>query len=154
VTPVDQFLAEVLAQKDAPYIWAGKGASVAGRPHKFVNASGLQILVFDCSGLVTWALKRCGWKTTREFNCHGMWMHWRRTDKPKPGDLIIYGQPDRASHVEVLMPDGHFFGAIGGNSKTKSVTWGACVQWRLKDRKDKLGFLVNPLRPDDAPAAS
>jgi len=78
-----------------------------------------------------------------------MWMHWRRTDKPHPGDFIVYGKPQLASHVEVLMPDGRSFGAIGGNSKTSKPTPGACVQYRKKKRLDVLGYLTNPLRPEE-----
>ncbi len=146
---IDDFLRYVLSQEGAPYVWAGKGEHVAGKRHDFRRKNGSPLMVFDCSGLVTWALKRSGWKAAREFNSHGMWMHWRRTDKPQSGDLIIYGRPQLASHVEVLMPDGRYFGAIGGNSKTTQPTFGAAVQYRKRARADVLGHLANPLRGDD-----
>jgi len=144
-----RFLDLVAAQEGAPYVWAGKGEFVAGKRHTFAGSDGQPCLVFDCSGLVTWSLRKCGWQSPRELNSHGMWMHWRRTDKPQPGDLIIYGQPGKASHVEVLMPDGRYFGAIGGNSKTLKPTPGAACQYRRKRRDDVLGHLTNPLRSDN-----
>ena len=145
--PVERFLAVVAAQEGLPYVWAGKGEYIAGKRHDFVTQG--RRLVFDCSGLITWALRQCGWKSPREFSSNGMWMHWRRTDKPQVGDFIIYGKPQLASHVEVLMPDGRCFGAIGGNSKTVKPTPGAFVQYRKKKREDVLGYLINPLRPED-----
>lgn len=144
---VARFIEIVASNEGLPYVWAGKGETVAGKRHNFVTNG--QRLVFDCSGLVTWSLRQCGWKSTREFSSNGMWMHWRRTDKPQPGDLIIYGKPQLASHVEVFMPDGRYFGAIGGNSKTLKPTPGACVQYRRRKRLDVLGHLTNPLRGDD-----
>jgi cell wall-associated NlpC family hydrolase len=146
---VDRFLALAISQQGAPYIWAGKGEYVAGRRHTHKDAHGVPLLVFDCSGLVTWCLRRLGWQSRVEMNAHRMWTLWRRTDKPQPGDLILYGKPSLCSHVEIVMPDGRFFGAMGGGSKTTSPTAIAKVQYRWKPRADVLGYVINPLRPDD-----
>jgi cell wall-associated NlpC family hydrolase len=151
---LDRFLSAVLSQDGAPYVWAGKGESVAGRKHEFRYPNGNPRLVFDCSGLITWALKRCGWVPRVEMNAHRMWTLWRRTDKPLPGDVICYGTSERCSHVEVLLPDGSHFGALGGNSKTLAPTKGAAVQKRIKPRRDVLGYVTNPLRMEDAPPDS
>lgn len=149
---VDRFLALALSQAGAPYIWAGKGECVAGARHNFKDAQCVPLLVFDCSGLVTWCLRRMSWRSRVEMNAHRMWTLWRRTDSPLPGDLILYGSPRLASHVEIVMPDGRFFGALGGGSKTKAPTPGAAVQYRTRARIDRLGFVINPLRPDaDSP---
>lgn len=152
---MDRFLALVLEQEGAPYIWGGKGPYVQGRRHGFVGPDGRPLLVFDCSGLITWALRRCGWASKVEMNAHRMWTLWRRTDSPQAGDIACYGTPSLCSHVEVVMPDGGLFGAIGGGSKTQAPTPGAVVAHRRKPRSDLLGFVLNPLRPDpdDAPAA-
>lgn len=146
---VDRFLALAVSQEGAPYIWAGKGEYVAGRRHTHKDAHGVPLLVFDCSGLVTWCLRRLGWHSRVEMNAHRMWTLWRRTNKPQSGDLILYGKPSLCSHVEIVMPDGRFFGAMGGGSKTTSPTAIAKVQYRWKPRADVLGCVINPLRPDD-----
>jgi murein DD-endopeptidase len=149
---VDRFLAVALAQEGAPYVWSGKGEFVAGKRHAFVNSNGIQKLVFDCSGLVTWCLRRCGWQSRVEYNANRMWQEMEKTDKPQPGDFILYGKPALASHVEIVMTDGRTFGAIGGNSKTLQPTSGAKVQWRAKPRADVLGYVLNPLRKLNATA--
>lgn len=143
---VQRFLEVVLAQEGAPYIWAGKGEYVAGKRHAFAYENGQPRLVFDCSGLITWALRRCGWTPRVEFNAHRMWTTWVRVEKPQPGDIICYGTPEKCSHVEVVLEGGGTFGAIGGNSKTLQPSPGAYVQHRLRPRKDVLGFVANPLR--------
>lgn len=150
---VQRFLDVVLAQEGAPYVWAGKGEYVAGKRHAFTNTHGAQRLVFDCSGLITWALRRCGWTPRVEFNADRMWKTWVRVEKPQPGDIICYGTLQRCSHVEVVLEGGDTFGAIGGNSKTLRPTEGAAVQHRLRPRKDILGFVVNPLRDSREPPA-
>lgn len=151
---VENFLAHVAAQEGAPYIWAGKGETVAGKLHPFLTKNDMIQRVFDCSGLVTWALRKAGWKGRGEFWADRMWKEWPHTDAPEPGDLILYGT-GKATHVEVLMPDGRFYGAIGGGSKTTKPTPGACVQYRTKPRRDVLGYVVNPLRAttDSKPVA-
>ena len=145
---VDKFIEAVLAQEGAPYVWAGRGEFVKGERHKFTNPDGTPRLVFDCSGLISWALRRCGWLPRMEYNAHRMWTLFRRTDKPLPGDIICYGTPDKCSHVEILAPNGRHFGAIGGNSKTLAPTPGAAVQYRARPRRAVLGYVVNPLRPE------
>lgn len=142
---IEKFLTLIAAQEGAPYIWAGKGETVAGKLHPFLTKNDMQQLVFDCSGLVTWALRKAGWKSKSEFWSDRMWKEWPHTDAPEPGDLILYGT-GKATHVEVLMPDGRFFGAIGGGSRTTKPTPGAKVQYRTKPRRDVLGYVVNPLR--------
>lgn len=149
---MQRFLETVLAQEGAPYVWAGKGEYVAGKRHGYTYENGNQRLVFDCSGLITWALRRCGWTPRVEYNAHRMWKEWVRVETPQPGDIICYGTPEKCSHVEVVLADGGTFGAIGGNSKTLKPTPGAAVQHRLKPRKDVLGFVANPLRDLRGPA--
>lgn len=143
---VERFLALALSQEGAPYVWAGKGEYVAGKRHAFLNSNGIQRLVFDCSGLVTWCLRRCGWQSRVEYNTNRIWREMPKTDKPQPGDFVLYGKPELASHVEIVMPDGRTYGAIGGNSKTLQPTPGAKVQYRERKRTDLLGYVENPLR--------
>lgn len=142
---VEKFLALIAAQEGAPYVWAGKGESVLGALHPFTDKNGKPQLVFDCSGLVTWALRRVGFKPRGEFWADRMWKEWPHTNAPEPGDLVLYGI-GKATHVEVLMPDGRFFGAIGGDSSTDKPTPKAKVQYRSRPRRDVLGYVVNPIR--------
>ena len=143
---VEKFLSLAATQEGAPYVWAGKGESVFGALHPFTNKDGKPQLVLDCSGLVTWCLHKAGWQVKGQFWADRMWKEWPHTDAPEPGDLVLYGSPLKSTHVEIVMPDGRFFGAIGGGSKTTKPTPGACVQYRSKPRRDVLGYVVNPLR--------
>ena len=147
---VDRFLELVLAQRGAPYIWGGKGETVKGERHNYRNAAGQPQLVFDCSGLITWALRQAGWKPVGEYNAHRMWKNFPRVDKPQAGDIICYGTPEKANHVEVMLADGRAFGSIGGDSRTTAPTPGKGVAYRTRPRRDVLGYVRNPLRGNDA----
>lgn len=143
---IEKFLSFAASQEGAPYVWAGKGETVAGSLHPFLDKNDMQQLVFDCSGLVTWCLRKAGWQVKGQFWADRMWKEWPHTDAPEPGDLVLYGAPHKATHVEIVMPDGRFYGAMGGGSRTTKPVEGACVQYRKSRRRDILGYVVNPLR--------
>lgn len=136
----ETFLTSSVAQLGRPYIWGGKGELVMGAKHPFGG------LVFDCSGLVTWCLRQAGYTLRGEYNADRMWHEWQHTDEPQPGDLVLYGENNHATHVEIVMPDGRFLGAIGGGSKTVKPSPVAKVQYRKLPRRDVLGYVVNPIR--------
>lgn len=152
------FLGYVESQDGSPYVWGGKGEALWTKSGLHRHAFGLN--VFDCSGLVTRALKEAGgpdWRLMRGadslFNgtkrTDGTWMYQPlpRTKTPEAGDLVFYGSPNRSSHVEVLMPDGRYFGAMNGDQNTVVPNaLKARVRYRTAPRKDLLGFAVNPLR--------
>ncbi|WP_233597304.1 MULTISPECIES: NlpC/P60 family protein [unclassified Corallococcus] len=84
------FLALVLAQMHSPYRWGAKGQRVP--------ADGPRL--FDCSGLVTWALNQVGgpdWRATH--NTDRLWdicAPVATEAELLPGDLVLYG---RAGHT-------------------------------------------------------
>lgn len=155
-----------LAELGAPYIWQGKGdvlwTPIRMLPHAFGRN------VFDCSGFYGWCLKAGGHKDLRALYSADTYYAgldglpaFSQTLAPEPGDAVVYvlggafvGQRHlggRADHIEMVMPDGRLFGAIGGNSDFRTLELakkhGACVKYRAKPRQ--LGtavYLRNPLR--------
>lgn len=142
---VAKFLAAALKEEGTPYIWAGKGDAVVTpkglRPHGWSGH------VFDCSGLVTWALKEAGWFDLRASHNANVLMHELKPTEGEPnaGDLCFYGIGDHATHVEILTEDGRKFGAIGGHKGTTQPEPGKCVRFRKTDRFDLIAWRRNPL---------
>lgn len=106
--PRVRFLVAALSRVNAPYVWCGKGPDA-----------------FDCSGLVTWALREAGGPDLRAtHDTHALWLALPPADAPLPGDLAFYGlgpDPHAVSHVMVLGPLGVVFGAAGGDHTTVSL---------------------------------
>lgn len=156
------FLGYVELQAGCPYVWGGKGEALWTKSGLHRHTFGGN--VFDCSGLVTRGLKEAGgpdwrlmrgadsmWNGTKRSDSPG-WMYepLERTTTPLAGDLVFYGGPNKSTHVEVVMPDGRYFGAIGGDQHTVVPNaLKARVRYRNTPRKDLLGFAVNPLRRKD-----
>lgn len=144
--PVKVFLGYLELQEGAPYIWGGRGETVWTEKGLHRHAHGCN--VFDCSGLITRALKEAGGKDWRAtHNADVLWRELEPVEKPEPGDLVFYGSLGRATHVEAVMPDGRYFGALNGGPHTLVANpSNARVRYRVKDRPDRLGFRCNPLR--------
>lgn len=134
------FVQACLDKLSAPYTWGAHGP-----------------LVFDCSGLVTWALVSLGGKDFRQtHNAQRLCDTLLRAESPKPGDLAFYGfDREHVSHVMVLLANGEVVGACGGNRDVTSAeiakARGARVRIRSNHlyRPDFLGFgdvspLLNP----------
>lgn len=134
-----------------PYQWGG------GR-----NASDYGV---DCSGLVILASKRAGLPLPPcpLATSDGWWRCLPRVSSPLPGDLALYGKPDRAVHVELVMsydPASGVAQTIGANGGDRDVLTpeiaqerGAFVRYASTEgRSNLLGFVRNPL--DEAPAES
>ncbi|MFP2961846.1 NlpC/P60 family protein [Myxococcus sp. 1LA] len=124
-----QFLALVLSQMHAPYRWGGKGERD--------RATGQ--LVFDCSGLVTWALHEVGgpdWRPTH--NTGRLWAECTRLklgDVVLPGDLVLYhrqADPTKPEHVMVVVGGGVVVGASGGGPSTLTLADAAKDGARVK----------------------
>lgn len=107
---VRTFVAWGLSVAGAPYIWAGKGHQLLTRDGKVVNTAdqfGRETpFVFDCSGLVTWALRTAGGPELR-FT-HTAQMLWNMSESPagKPvlGRLRFYGKGEAdITHVSILL---------------------------------------------------
>lgn len=112
----------------------------------------------DCSGFVSGGIYvatrgqvdlRTTWNADRfhkELPC---------TATPKPGDLAVYGRPEKANHVMVVVGDGRVLGACGGGHGTTTEaiarSKGARVRYRPKadyrvhpgtSQSDFLGYRV------------
>lgn len=115
-----KFLSLILQQMDSPYRWNGKGEKDTSTGQR----------VFDCSGLVTWALREVGgpdWRATH--NTGRLWAECSRLklgDLVLPGDLVLYhrlGDPTKPEHVMVVVSYalGVVVGASGGGSSTRTL---------------------------------
>jgi murein DD-endopeptidase len=145
---VQKYLTAIADMGGAPYVWQGKGRSL-WHPVKGLVPHNFDVpLVFDCSGLVTWGLYEAGWKDWRaSHSAETLRTELQRIDEPEAGDLVLYGSPGHATHVETVMPDGSLYGAIGGGPQTtKPDPERARVRFRTKSRPDSLGYYRNPLR--------
>ncbi|GHG79750.1 NlpC/P60 family protein [Comamonas sp. JC664] len=123
------FLNLVLSQMHAPYRWNGKGERDRDTGQR----------VFDCSGLVTWALREVGgpdWRGTH--NTGRLWAECSRLvlgDVLLPGDLVLYhrlGDPTKPEHVMVVVGVGVVVGASGGGPSTLTLADAAKADARVK----------------------
>jgi hypothetical protein len=152
------FLTTLRNQAGFPYVWpteenaySGKGLPGCLYPHGR-----------DCSGTVSFALNACGFHLE---GGRGMWSanryyetavaEGRVIEHPHIGDQVVYVSPStgKAIHIETVMEDGRFFGAIGAGSNCttpeKAKELGACVKYREHPYPEAHGravFLRNPLR--------
>lgn len=109
-----KFVELVVAQQGKPYVWGGEGPDV-----------------FDCSGLVMWALKQLGisfphytgdqWNTVQRIS----------ESELKAGDLIFYG-PNASRHVSVYISPGVCFEA---KSPSEGIGYG-----NYKNANDICGY--------------
>lgn len=140
------FLALVLSQMHAPYRWNAKGTRDATTGQR----------LFDCSGLVTWALREVGgpdWRATH--NTDRLWAECVPVDFAAllPGDLVLYhraGAPEDAEHVMVHVGGGVVVGASGGGRATLTLADAQLHDAKVKAfprldyRADLMGFLRLP----------
>ena len=158
-----QFIEAAAKEIGAPYIWGGKGT------HLFDPVKGLVVSpfigndystpplhVFDCSGLVTWALRQSGGNDHRGgYNAQVM----QKTFDPLQANvnrpqLRYYGSgPDHIFHVAigVCIVDGKWLviEAAGGDHTTTTVLMarqrGACVRLGFERRADYVSSSVLPV---------
>jgi cell wall-associated NlpC family hydrolase len=91
----------------------------------------------DCSGIASGALYIA---TSGRYDWREMWnadrFHHQLpvTLHPEPGDAAVYGTPERATHIMLVVGDGRVIGACGGGPETKTEALararGARVQFR------------------------
>ena len=106
------FVAYVIEQMGAPYIWGGKNPETG----------------IDCSGVVAYAFRKAGgpdWRKTH--NTDSLWNDCKEPGMIQPGTLCLYGgkAADDVSHVMVVISDVGselvVVGASGGDSTTTSL---------------------------------
>lgn len=115
-----------------PYIWGGDS------PRRG----------FDCSGLVIWVLQVVGILYPGDDTADGLSKTFPQTERPKTGDLVVYGKPDRITHVGFYVEiEGEPFciSASGGDQTTtteeEAKKRNAEVKLRhVKYRKDFQGY--------------
>lgn len=144
-----KFLRSALSTIGCPYIWAGKGDYVINTNDGTVQGSpiveGRRLLVFDCSGLVTWSVLMAGGKDFRARMYTGDMLKLAATENPEPGDLALY-----KGHVEIVVTTVEknimTVGASGGTSKTTTIPLARASQAMVSvkathlHRRDFLGF--------------
>lgn len=163
MTLEQQFIREVTKQIGAPYIWGGKGThlfdkksmGLVGNPFIGSEYGRPPLLVFDCSGLITWAWYQVTGKDYRgRFHAQGL----RDNLSPTQANALVrphlryYGR-EKATHVELALAqvDGQFLvvGAAGGDSTTTtpliSERQHAYVRLDFEARKDFLSASVLPV---------
>ncbi|MBS2033983.1 C40 family peptidase [bacterium] len=104
IPPKVQKLIDMAESKQgAPYVFGAAGPSK-----------------FDCSGLVSWALKQAGSSVAR-MSADGLKSHYAKSavskDELKPGDLVFFYSPNdrgikpgHATHVEIYLGNGMTMG--------------------------------------------
>ena len=165
MTLEQQFIRAAAQQIGSPYIWGGKGThlfdkksgGLVGNPFIGNEYGRPPLLVFDCSGLVTWA-----WLQTNGKDARGMYHAQGLRDVLLPVQanallrphLRYYGAtPEKATHVAIAVAhvDGGFLviEAGGGDQTTTSVLMaerqGAKVRLDFETRKDFLSASVLPV---------
>jgi cell wall-associated NlpC family hydrolase len=136
-----------------------------GRPYRW---GGDDPSGFDCSGLCVEVLQACGlFDRKSDATADTLWRTFARlqtTDVVRPGCLVLFGTPERATHVEIVcrvdqrnapVPGGvrqtviTTIGASGGGSKTltDADAWAQNAYVKVRPiriagaRQDVLGFV-------------
>ena len=147
----DEMVVQAALRKvGTPYIWAGKGdycvrdGRVLRMPEMGCDEA------FDCSGLVTWAVREAGGPDLRAtWGAARMWQELPDLDEEAGEDddwfaLALYGTKQRATHVALELGRGLLLDASGGDSATltlkDALNANAFVRVHLDTRKDLLGY--------------
>ncbi len=127
----------------APYVWRGKGLDLWSPVAPLSHHWGEE--VFDCSGLVTTALKDAGgpdWRFTH--SAQALFDELKPVDAGAFGSLKFYGANAKAvTHVAFDLGNGLVLEAAGGDSTTVTPSIakqrGAKVRVALDYRRDGVG---------------
>lgn len=149
------FLAAAKAQEGLPYTWPCEANNWSGKGYGYAEFREGR----DCSGLVAVSLRAAGDSVDRRnWNAERFHKELQHTDKAQPGDLVVYVLDGKAVHIEIVMEDGRYFGAIGGGqaqiTPTDAKAKKAFVKYREHPRPADQGtpvFIRNPLRVAQIP---
>lgn len=112
MTARELFVAWALAQRGKPVVMGAKGDYLysAGKLTRLPPET-----AFDCSGLVTSALRAVGVADLRDtHNAQRLYSETPPTAQPEPGDLGFYGRNlEHVDHVVIYLPGGHLLSADG-----------------------------------------
>lgn len=119
---VQKLIDAALSKQGTPYVFGAAG------PDKF-----------DCSGLVSWALKQAGSNIPR-MTAEGLHKHYRNAsvskDQLQPGDLVFFWSPNdrgipkgQATHVEIYLGDGKTMGTDTPKegAKVEPINWSTFI---------------------------
>lgn len=121
MTARDKFIAYCEAQLDKPALWGAKGDDA-----------------FDCSGLVTCAIRFAGGPDMRHtHNANSLAKETRRLqpdEKPVPGDLIFFDADQNGvnEHVGVVRNDTTSIDASGATSSATSLEQALALNARVR----------------------
>lgn len=118
-----KFIDLALSKRGAPYVLGASGPSK-----------------FDCSGLVSWALKKAGVKGGRT-TARGLQERYKGSaikskSDLKPGDLVFFWYPNnrgiprgKASHVEIYLGNGKTMGTDNPRegARAEKIDWNAFI---------------------------
>lgn len=117
--PREEFVKCALMKLGSTVIWAHKGPDM-----------------FDCSGLVTWSLKRAGGPDLRgSFHAQRLFDGCAeiRAGDEKRGDLAFYGSgPKGIKHVAICLGDGSVLSASGASPAVKDIATAISIGARVK----------------------
>jgi len=145
IEAVDRLVDAALKYINCPYVWRGKGPvlwSMTGPvAHPFLGN------VFDCSGLWTRALLDAGGPNwTMTHSTETLRQSGEREYPPGGyGTFHFFGRNGKATHVELCLDHGLFFGAAGGDETTTAPKAGAFVMIHRVRRMDFLEAVRLPL---------
>ena len=119
---VQKLIDAALSKQGTPYVFGAAG------PDKF-----------DCSGLVSWALKQAGSNIPR-MTAEGLHKHYANAsvsrDQLQPGDLVFFWSPNdrgipkgQATHVEIYLGDGKTMGTDSPKegAKVEPINWNSFI---------------------------
>ena len=119
---VQKLIDAALSKQGTPYVFGAAG------PDKF-----------DCSGLVSWALKQAGSNISR-MTAEGLHKHYANAsvskDQLQPGDLVFFWSPNdrgipkgQATHVEIYLGDGKTMGTDSPKegAKVEPINWSSFI---------------------------
>lgn len=119
---VQKLIDAALSKQGTPYVFGAAG------PDKF-----------DCSGLVSWALKQAGSNIPR-MTAEGLHKHYRNAsvskDQLQPGDLVFFWSPNdrgipkgQATHVEIYLGNGKTMGTDSPSegARVEPINWSSFI---------------------------
>ncbi|MBT9583772.1 C40 family peptidase [bacterium] len=119
---VQKLIDAALSKQGTPYVFGAAG------PDKF-----------DCSGLVSWALKQAG-SNIQRLTAEGLHKHYANASVSKeqlqPGDLVFFWSPNdrgipkgQATHVEIYLGDGKTMGTDSPKegAKVEPINWSTFI---------------------------
>ncbi len=107
-----------------PYVWGGESMEEGG---------------YDCSGLVYRVLQDSGFQvgrtTSQGYRAIGKEIP---AGEQKKGDLLFFGNPDKATHVSICDVNGKMYESIGSSSNTKDNPGPGVIYSNITRRSDMI----------------